>query len=276
MYLTAQRVRSENRTGVNVLLYRHSPSLDVSALDPASIVETDPGELVSAGIAVPPGGNAVISYLDVVAAESLRTETIVERIEIFRDAAIRDGAASQDGVSVRFALLAGATMRPQPEYRELSQRMIALLIRPHLLSWESGEGVLMLCSEGEDELQFSIAPHSEVALRQTLGMHWRPPTVTITRTTLGDLRSYGFDAYEQIAMVITGYRLDELLPLGPVQFETSSGSHLWAWPARSPGVGYCLTCRRQHTLIPDGGGFRCTNCSAMQNNDGRFVAVLQY
>lgn len=274
MYLTAQRVRSGTRTGINVLLYRHPPGLPIAWADPVIVVEQDPGELVSAQIEVPPGGNAVLSYLDIVAEESVRSEQVVEHLEGLRGTVLRDGLASVHGVGLRFTVLAGSVASPEPEYRELVQRAVALLLRPPLLPWRSGEGLTILQQENEERLQFTLAPRSTAKLRETLGERWQPPSVTVSQSTMADLRHSGFDAYEQIATAMTGYRLDELLPLGQVRFEDGFDVVIWEWPARAQGIGYCLNCHRQHTLVSADGGYRCTNCDALQGNDGRFVATL--
>lgn len=275
MYLTAQRVRSGSRTGVNVLLYRHPRDKPVAWAEPGTVAERDPGELASTDIEVPPGGNAVLSYLDIVTDESLRKEQIIDQLEALRPVVLRDGIATVTGIGVRFSVLGGSAARPEAEYRDLVHRAVSLLIRPALLPWESGEGLTIHQRADEEQLQFALAPTCIERLRKTLGSQWQPPVVTVAHTTMDDLRLTGFDAYEQIATAITGYRLDELLTLGQVRFEDAAGVVIWEWPARAQGIGYCLTCHRQHTLVPTGVGYRCANCHARQDNDGRFVGTLQ-
>jgi hypothetical protein len=71
MYLTAQHVRSlKGEEEVHVYLHVHGA--DPAALqDPLSVPQNNPGRLVkdSAPRQIPPGGNTVISYLDIVAED---------------------------------------------------------------------------------------------------------------------------------------------------------------------------------------------------------------
>src|SRR5882724_9610391 len=87
-----------------------------------------------------------------------------------------------------------------------------------------------------------------------------PAAVHVSHATMDDLRSAPFDRYEQIVASLTGCGLAELLPYGRVRVEAGAGDVLWEWPTLAGGVGYCLTCHRQHTLAAAGGAFRWSNC----------------
>jgi hypothetical protein len=69
MYLTAQRVRSSGGAeGVNAFQYAHG-SYAWQGLPPEGIPDKNPGTLVAQTLVVPPPGNRVRSYLDVVAPD---------------------------------------------------------------------------------------------------------------------------------------------------------------------------------------------------------------
>jgi hypothetical protein len=69
MYLTAQRVRSSaGAEGINSFFYAHGPNA-WQGLPPQGIPDRNPGNLVAQSIVVPPPGNRVRSYLDVVAPD---------------------------------------------------------------------------------------------------------------------------------------------------------------------------------------------------------------
>jgi hypothetical protein len=72
MYLTAQHVVSPTTRseGVNSFLYRHGLVWD--AAPPTDIPEQNPGSLVAQSISVPPPGNRIRSYLDIVAPDDAR------------------------------------------------------------------------------------------------------------------------------------------------------------------------------------------------------------
>jgi hypothetical protein len=67
MYLTAQHVVSTSggREGINAFCYSHGTETWM-ALPPAGIPDQNPGILKAQSLAVPPGGNRVRSYLDII------------------------------------------------------------------------------------------------------------------------------------------------------------------------------------------------------------------
>ena len=71
MYLTAQNVRSPKGVeGINAFHYSHGATYAWQGLPPEGIPDKNPGTLVAETINVlPPGGNRVRSYLDVVAPD---------------------------------------------------------------------------------------------------------------------------------------------------------------------------------------------------------------
>jgi hypothetical protein len=71
MYLTAHHVRSASgQEGINAFRYVHGGYL-WHGLPPQGIPEQDPGVLVEQILNVPPPGNTVRSYLDVVAPDEV-------------------------------------------------------------------------------------------------------------------------------------------------------------------------------------------------------------
>ena len=71
MYAAAHRVASERgEEGINAYLHLHGAAFAWPD-DPWRLPETAPGDQVWAQIAVPPGGNRVRSYLDVLAPDDI-------------------------------------------------------------------------------------------------------------------------------------------------------------------------------------------------------------
>ena len=69
MYITAQHVRAHaGAEGINAFHYNHGP-FGWQGLPPQGIPDQNPGTLVSQRIIVPPPGNRVRSYLDIVAPD---------------------------------------------------------------------------------------------------------------------------------------------------------------------------------------------------------------
>jgi hypothetical protein len=87
MYLTAQRVVTRmGHGGVNVYEYIHGPVRWAHPLPPAYWPEYNPGYLNRRDERVPPGGNAVISYLDVVAPDEVPPGEKTQWIAAIKDA----------------------------------------------------------------------------------------------------------------------------------------------------------------------------------------------
>ncbi|HVV81751.1 MAG TPA: hypothetical protein VHE35_01685 [Kofleriaceae bacterium] len=81
MLLTAQRVVSPATGvhGVNVYLFAHGPYTWPHVPD-AFLPEVDPGELVQQWLQIDPGGNDVVSYLDVVAPDEVQHVDLHQRL----------------------------------------------------------------------------------------------------------------------------------------------------------------------------------------------------
>ena len=88
MYATAHRVRASRATegraagdsGFNASLYLHGESPIPRRLDANRVAEVAPGEPVARIIQVPPGGNFVDSYLDVVAGDDVSAEALAKTL----------------------------------------------------------------------------------------------------------------------------------------------------------------------------------------------------
>ena len=133
MYATAQRVRaSDGAEGVNGYLYRHGPGFPWPA-DPTPLADEDPGTLEAREEAVPPGGNRVRSYLDVLASDATEMAEIRGVFETFRQnlqefpnpAVFRMG-----GVTLRYGVEIALEDRWNEALEELETAVGRLLDRP--------------------------------------------------------------------------------------------------------------------------------------------------
>jgi hypothetical protein len=86
MYLTAQRVLSgSRRRGVNVYEYHHGPITWSLPLPDNLRPEHNPGELVDRWEQVPPPGNSVLSFLDVVVPDKLPRPQVINWVAMLKD-----------------------------------------------------------------------------------------------------------------------------------------------------------------------------------------------
>lgn len=88
MRLSSQRVLASDGThGINSFYYQHGPTVWLDT--PPIEVQQSSGVLVNSHLRIRPGGNRVLSYLDVVAPDSTPnhrlSRAIVDSIDLFRN-----------------------------------------------------------------------------------------------------------------------------------------------------------------------------------------------
>ena len=146
MYATAHRVRSRRDVeGINAFLHRHGHDVAWPA-DPSAIPERDPGQQVWEAVAVVPGGNEVLSYLDVIAPDGVG----VDELEVALTGLWLDlQAAEQDPphpwavlpnpliyrrgrVVLRFGTVGGRTAARAQELEALRAALAPALAEPNL------------------------------------------------------------------------------------------------------------------------------------------------
>jgi hypothetical protein len=129
MYLSALHVRCvpSGDEGINAFKYVHGRDW---LEPPAGVPDDDPGRLVKYQFEVPPGGNRVRSFLDVIAPDSSEWEDV--------RAAIQGGLAlskppmnfTYAACRIRFSLDEGLRPRWLEEFRQLLDRLHALWTSP--------------------------------------------------------------------------------------------------------------------------------------------------
>ena len=84
MYLAAQHVRSSSgREGINAFCHMHGSYVWLGAPPEEFLPENNPGMLVAKHIDVPPPGNSVRSYLDIIAPDEMSTEHLFSNVRRF-------------------------------------------------------------------------------------------------------------------------------------------------------------------------------------------------
>lgn len=144
MYLTAQRVRSRGKTsigtgstedtGISVAYYRHGhdmlPRLPTGVPDISRISTTDPGALVSSASDIPPGGNDVLSYLDVAAPDHISPDDLQRHLGAVESNVVAAGLPDKwedSDVAVAFFVHGVAGERARHEFAALKNRLLAHL-----------------------------------------------------------------------------------------------------------------------------------------------------
>jgi hypothetical protein len=125
MYVTAHRVRAPSgELGINAFLHLHGGDYPWPA-DPSRLPEAAPGKIARKAVAVPPGGNTVLSYLDVLAPDGTPRSRVARALRAF-EAALHDepnpAVFTRYGVTIRFGTVRSRGRGPErlAELRALS------------------------------------------------------------------------------------------------------------------------------------------------------------
>jgi hypothetical protein len=120
MLLTAQRVMSpvSHRQGVNVYQYQHGPYA-WERVPNEFLPEANPGELVAQWIHLPPGGNRVVSFLDVVAPDHIGGVELHQLLASLKHRLLQSAASGTTAYWDPFWVRFGCAPLPVPWTTEL-------------------------------------------------------------------------------------------------------------------------------------------------------------
>jgi hypothetical protein len=120
-------------TGINCFLHRHGCLLGIDASwdnkEVDRVVYDNPGTLVAQTTSLPPGGNNVLSYLDVIAEDSTPPVAIAQALQEFGALIGTEDfpmAKVFGGVAVRFSLVLGLKGKEEFEYPALEAAVSAI------------------------------------------------------------------------------------------------------------------------------------------------------
>lgn len=129
MYVTAHRVRdSQGNQAIHTFLRRHDRSDCPFPNEPVSVPQFAPGRLVRKNVTLTPGGNTVLSYLDLVAPEGAWSDAWRAPLARLADR-IDDRESPFIAEIERLTVIFGATdeMWTADEYRLLLQAALRIL-----------------------------------------------------------------------------------------------------------------------------------------------------
>ncbi|MBF0441903.1 MAG: hypothetical protein HQK54_08375 [Oligoflexales bacterium] len=132
MYLTAHRVISPaKQEGINSFIHCHgSTGIDWYG-DVSKLPENNPGHLLKKNIAIPPGGNRVRSFLDVLCSDAAGVNKIVATLIKFREELTQrhnPTLYSHSGITIRFGVEDGLMLQRENEFDQLYAVATTLLM----------------------------------------------------------------------------------------------------------------------------------------------------
>lgn len=137
MYVTAHRVRAEvgplaGRVDINGFLHLHDAVApwpgDVRSL--VAVADGEPGRLVRSATPIPPGGNTVLSYLELVASDAVAPTELVAFLAQ-GEAELEHGSIPlvlvERGKLLRFGVSEGLLTQQREEFKALAETVESLL-----------------------------------------------------------------------------------------------------------------------------------------------------
>jgi hypothetical protein len=224
--LTAQRVKSRaGEVGINRYRYSIPDSLR-DAPEVWSALERDPGVLEAFEYAVkPPGNNAVISYLDIIAPDAMTPEQLTASLGrldgYIAMSALPIRKRIDDAIQVQFGAILALEGEPaRREFHELARAALRLVPRTTAMQ----EPLILQASIEPDGVVYRLDEDS----RQRLGV---PATsVRMSSDNQDDLGGFG-NVLPQIALLLSRLTADELAAAGGARIiDASSRQVLATWP----------------------------------------------
>jgi hypothetical protein len=231
IYLTAQRVRSASlrTSGVNAFLHRPAGPVPAGpdSLRIVDQVSQDPGEVVGMSVIVPPGGNAVEAFLDLVVDDALDQGTLTSILSAIGDAVHRATSNEVWGNAAPgalFRLYALPSLDLPATYRELAEGAIAVFTSP------ATTPIRIIVERDTDAATYFVDDASAERLRCIHGPNWAVPRLRVAHDVGDDFRFFHGDLTGHLIEVATGLALHYVRGLGGVVFIDRTGQELGLWP----------------------------------------------
>ena len=244
MYLTAHRVRrikgKNVEVGIDAFLHSHEAQdfpntpLDDQVID--WITNKKPGKLIAESVDLVPGGNSVLSFIDIVGKgniDSTRIQDLLDQTEPKirgMHTPITEFASTRD-LAVRFGITLGLKGYEVIEYKALTERAMRLFEKPEPPKWRS-ENPWIVIDRNITDIQETFSLSSETAknLRQMHNEPWVPKRISVEHGTKIVAESMYGDLIQHIAPVITGLTLEQIAAQGGLILHDSSSQKKIKWP----------------------------------------------
>ncbi len=245
MYACAQRVvdSSGQESGLNVLVYEHGSAetgqIDWNKPDIRAISEDCPGTLVAEKIEVAPGGNSVVSYLDVAMRDGVEVATV--EIALWQiEKAVRLGGEIpirnlHAGVAVEFYVAARLTDVAGDEFVELRDVLLAQLQDRSAPAWkEKGPIVIWVRNTAEGQT-FELDVSSVGVVDQLQSRPWKSARVSIAHEVQYDFEQLYGNVVRYVVPLIVNVPLTTILKhTGGIEVrQRESNETVYRWPVAS-------------------------------------------
>ena len=252
MYLTAHRVRRIRgetvEVGIDAFLHCHEEhELPEDMQDNKNIIDQityeNPGKLIAESVDLVPGGNAVLSFVDIVGKENLDQKYIQGFLDQkerdiehhFQEKHVPFTDSNQD-IAVQFGVSYGLRGQEVREYKALTERAMLLFESPEPPKWRSENPWIVIhrdISHNQGTFTqgtFRLSPETARKLKQLHGETWDSSIVSIDRHTEDNVELIHGDLIQHIAPVLTDLTLEQIAAQGGLILHDQSTQKKIKWP----------------------------------------------
>ncbi|MBM4355945.1 MAG: hypothetical protein FJ109_19515, partial [Deltaproteobacteria bacterium] len=220
MYITAHRVKSsQGAVGINAFLHEHTSDewsrLGWSPPSILAVAEGVIGRTVAQRCDLAPGGNSVLSYLDVAAPERTTVSAVETALDELRRLIETAHAkpygfespvsGSHGEVGYRFGAVMGLWDQALDEYDELRIRVMDLLGSERRVPVTERKPLRILMLFDKDGYHFRLSPESEQQVREAhAGGPWVPARLHIGPDEMMAFENIHGDIYPHVVIALTG------------------------------------------------------------------------
>jgi len=250
MYATAHRVKSARGvTGINSFLHEHgedSGATSWESPDVAAVADGRTGKLVAESYDVPPGGNAVLSFLAVVAADGTDTNRVSGALGLFKSMVARTPApvvAVLNGIGMRFGCDLGLAPAATEEFERLESRVLAILSADRTTPTATPEPLDIIVVFNEEGYSFELSPRSAERVREAhQGREWAPARFRVAPDAMMDFQDMHGDIVPQVIADLTQLRLEKVIEMGGARLvNRATLKEIRRWPKSATADGQPLS-----------------------------------
>jgi len=248
MYLTAHRVRRPapmRQEGINVILHRHGTAMlprdAMGRIDLEMVADQQPGDTVASDCDVAPGGNNVLSFLDValddVSGQDLTL--VVGALQRFEQNLLESDTSPRPvhmvigrDVAVRFSNYNRGVHTDLDEFRALRERLLTVAQRGNAAGPQrQGSPLKVEVAVANSQVQMRLDQASNQRLAGVHHGRFAPTGFLIEQTDWHDLVTMnGREELLNVVIVgLTGLSPEEVVALGGVAF-VEAGREVLRWP----------------------------------------------
>jgi hypothetical protein len=243
MYLTSQRVYSASRkkAGINTFLYRHGdqefPGMRWDRPRLERVADERVGTRAAEHVEIGPGGNRVLSYVDIVAADSTPIAEVEEALRVFGETFSPDALPETrllGSIAVRFGAEFGLMDHVREEFAMIAEPALNLLRHPTEPVWRTAQPLEVDVEHlQEGGLRFTLREDTKRRLAAIHGPDWQAPRFSIAYDVRDAFEQAHGDIFRNSVLILTSLEFERVAELGGMRFyDVTTGNVLAEWPQR--------------------------------------------